>query len=88
MKKIATLFLAGGYLYAGAAFAEGAQALFETKCSDCHELSRPLGKNKDRDGWTATVNRMQGKKPGWISGAEAEEIIGYLVKERGPAAGR
>src|SRR4030067_391128 len=36
-----------------------ARALFESKCSVCHPVRRPLGTNKDRAGWTATVTRMQ-----------------------------
>jgi hypothetical protein len=62
-----------------------AKALFEAKCSVCHELSRPLGKNKDRSGWTATVNRMQKVNRCPITDAEAKAIIDYLVAVRGPA---
>ena len=61
-----------------------ARALFESKCSVCHPLSRPLGKNKDRAGWTATVTRMQKGNGCPITDAEARRIIDYLVAERGP----
>jgi hypothetical protein len=62
-----------------------AKALFEAKCSVCHELSRPLGKNKDRGGWTTTVTRMQKVNQCPITDAEAKTIIDYLVTVRGPA---
>jgi len=61
-----------------------AKALFEAKCSTCHELSRPLGRNKDRDGWTTTVTRMQKVNRCPITDAEAKAIIDYLVAVRGP----
>ncbi len=81
------------FLLAGSAYAQkesGGQgedrgkALFEGKCSDCHALSRPLNKTKDRDGWTATVTRMQKVNGCRITDAEAAEIVNYLVKVRGP----
>jgi len=59
------------------------QELFESKCSVCHPTSRPLGKNKDRANWEATVKRMQGKQPGLISDAEAAIIVDYLTATRG-----
>jgi cytochrome c5 len=62
-----------------------AKALFESKCSACHALSRPLGKNKDRDGWTKTVVRMQKVNGCDITDAEAKTIVDYLVAVRGPA---
>jgi mono/diheme cytochrome c family protein len=62
-----------------------AKALFESKCSACHALSRPLGKNKDRDGWTKTVTRMQKVNGCDITDAEAKAIVDYLVAVRGPA---
>jgi hypothetical protein len=62
-----------------------AKALFEAKCSVCHELSRPLGRTKDRSGWTTTVTRMQKVNGCPITDAEAKRIIDYLVTIRGPA---
>lgn len=59
------------------------QELFESKCSVCHPTSRPLGKNKDRAGWEATVKRMQGKQPALISDAEVGIIVDYLTTTRG-----
>ena len=62
------------------------KALFEAKCPTCHGLGRPLGKTKDRSGWTATVKRMQQVNRAPINDQEADEIIDYLVKVRGPAS--
>ena len=82
-------FLLAGLLIAPPAGADAgdpkAKALFEAKCSACHALSRPLGKNKDRDGWTTTVTRMQKVNGCPITDAEAKEIVDYLVAVRGPA---
>jgi cytochrome c5 len=61
------------------------RVLFEKKCSTCHELGRPLGKTKDREGWSATVKRMQQVNGCPITDGEANEIIDYLVTVRGPA---
>ena len=79
----AALFLAGGVGLAAAQAPGDAKALFEAKCSICHPISRPLGKTKDRQGWTETVTRMQKGNGCPISDAEAKQIIDYLVAERG-----
>jgi len=47
-------------------------------------FGRPLGTNKDRAGWTATVTRMQKGNGCPITDAQARRIIDYLVAERGP----
>ncbi len=62
-----------------------AKALFEGKCSICHPLSRPLGRNMDRAGWTETVTRMQKVNGCPITDREAKTIIDYLAAVRGPA---
>ncbi|MEW6087099.1 MAG: desulfoferrodoxin family protein [bacterium] len=62
---------------------EADKTLFETKCSLCHAIERPLSKKKNKDGWMGTVKRMQSKRPGHLSDAEVERIIGYLVYARG-----
>ncbi len=87
-KRIGAVLTAALFLLSGSAFAaEPAQApgkkLFEAKCSACHSLSRPLGKNKDREGWTATVTRMQKVNGCPVTDEEAKQIIDYLVSERG-----
>ncbi|MGB3097329.1 MAG: hypothetical protein WBB46_11440 [Candidatus Deferrimicrobiaceae bacterium] len=63
-----------------------AKALFESKCSICHPVSRPLGKTKDRAGWTATVTRMKNGNGCPITDAEAGVIIDYLTNIRGSVA--
>ncbi len=91
MRKILTTILAVSVLvvFTGLSTAiasedmDPAKALFEEKCSACHTTEKPLGKTKDKDGWTATVKRMQEKKPGHISDEEAAKIIDYLTKTRG-----
>jgi hypothetical protein len=55
-----------------------AKSTFDVKCSTCHPTDRPLGKNKSRADWTATVQRMGAKKPGLLSDAEAATIAAYL----------
>lgn len=77
------LFLAGGVGLAADKAPKDAKALFEAKCSICHPTSRPLGKTKDRQGWTETVTRMQKGNGCPISDEEAKQIIDYLVAERG-----
>lgn len=86
MKKSAAFVLAMTFLGAGLAFADGKE-LFETKCSICHPLSRPLGQIMNSDGWMATVTRMQKVNGCPITDEEAKLIVDYLVKTRGPAAG-
>jgi cytochrome c5 len=78
------LFLAIGTAFAADPTKGSAKALFETKCSICHPLSRPLGKTKDKAGWTATVTRMKNVNGCPITEEEAQRIIGYLFSERGP----
>lgn len=78
------LFLAGGVGLAADQAPGSAKALFEAKCSICHPTSRPLGKTKDRQGWTETVTRMQKVNGCPVSDGEAKQIIDYLVAERGP----
>jgi len=101
MKRITVVatVIAMVLLFAGAAVAELAipteltrrgadKALFEAKCSACHDLDRALRQTKDRDGWTATVKRMQQVNGCPITDAQAVEIIDHLVKIRGKGAAR
>jgi cytochrome c5 len=80
----AALFLACGTAFAADPAQGSAKELFKAKCSICHPLSRPLGKTKDKAGWTATVTRMKNVNGCPITDEEAQRIIGYLVSERGP----
>ncbi len=63
-----------------------AKALFERKCSQCHELERALGQRKDKAEWTTTVMRMKETNNCPITDAEAAQIIDYLAAIRGPSA--
>jgi mono/diheme cytochrome c family protein len=55
---------------------------FEAKCSACHGIDRPLGKNKSAADWLATVTRMAGKKPGHVSDSEIADVAAYLAVTR------
>lgn len=92
MKRAVSVVLAGALFLVGFAVsgesAEKGKELFEGKCALCHPLSRALSQSKDREGWTKTVKRMKEANGCKITDAEAEEIVGYLVSVRGPAAGK
>lgn len=59
-----------------------ARSLLMKKCSVCHSPQRPLSKNKNLEGWKATVTRMSGKRPGHLSEGDIEQIVGFLAAER------
>jgi len=95
MKKLLLLCVLGLYLAAcasGLAIApepsdptlKPAKAVFEKKCSLCHGISRPLGKNKTAAEWSQTVIRMQKKVPDQISDADVKAIVAYLNAVQGP----
>lgn len=64
-----------------------AKAVFETKCSACHNLERTTNKTKTQEGWQKTVMRMKNKKKAQISDDDAKIITEYLAKTYGkPAA--
>lgn len=90
MKKILSVAIALSFAAVAAVAAQAsdapadkAKALFETKCSVCHPFAKPLGVNKDKAGWEATVKRMQAKKPGNFTDDEAKTIADYLASVRG-----
>lgn len=62
-----------------------AKSLFETHCSRCHPLDRALRKTKDRASWQKTVDRMKGYAGGTLGDPEAQLIVEYLGRVRGPA---
>jgi len=65
---------------------EAAKASFEEYCSKCHSIDRPLGKQKDRNGWETTVSRMSDyhKRFGAPIPEETRSaIIEYLVSVAG-----
>lgn len=66
---------------------EAAKATFETTCSKCHALSRPLGKMKDQAGWESTVGRMSSYHKNRLGQEISEEdqraIVQYLLSVAG-----
>jgi len=56
-----------------------AKTVFQTKCSVCHELERPLSKTKDHEQWRATVKRMSSKRAGHLTDAQVEAIAAFLA---------
>jgi cytochrome c5 len=67
---------------AGGAVADG-KALFEQKCSVCHELTRATSRAETKEGWAKIVKDMQSKKADWISDADAAKIVDFLAAEHG-----
>ena len=64
-----------------------AKAVFETKCSACHNLARTTNKTKSQEDWQKTVTRMKNKRKAQISDDDARIITEYLAKTYGkPAA--
>lgn len=95
MKKLLMFCIAAVYLVACASVhadapepadpgLKPAKAVFEAKCSLCHGISRPLGKNKTPAEWSETVTRMQKKVPDKISDADVTAIVAYLNAVQGP----
>ena len=56
-----------------------AKSTFQTKCSICHALERPLDKNKKFQAWIETVRRMAAKKPEHLTEEEIQAVSGYLT---------
>jgi mono/diheme cytochrome c family protein len=56
-----------------------AKSTFQQNCSLCHELERPLEKNKEFQAWVETVRRMAEKKPDLITEEEIQAVSGFLT---------
>ena len=56
-----------------------AKSSFQSKCSVCHGLERPLEKNKEFQAWVETVRRMAAKKPEHLTEEEIQAISGFLT---------
>jgi mono/diheme cytochrome c family protein len=56
-----------------------AKSTFQTKCSVCHGLERPLEKNKEFQEWVTTVRRMAAKKPEHLTEEEIQAVSGFLT---------
>ena len=79
----AALALTGVVAIADSHGGDEGKALFEEKCTLCHDAERSLSKNKEREAWERTVNRMMKKNPGHITAEQAKTITDYLARERG-----
>jgi cytochrome c5 len=57
--------------------------LFETKCSMCHSIQRPLNKNYNRQKWNKVLSKMaenmKNKRLGELTDEEKVSIVNYLV---------
>lgn len=85
LRSDAALVCVLAVLGSGVAEAASPPDLFKSKCTTCHSAERTLRKRKDRAGWEKTVGRMKRYASGLISDEDAEAIIDYLSRERGPA---
>ena len=56
-----------------------AKSTFQTKCSVCHGLERPLEKNEQFQEWVAIVRRMAAKKPEHLTDEEIQAVSGFLT---------
>jgi len=56
--------------------------LVNTVCSSCHSLDRVNNKKGDKDEWTTTVTRMQGKGAD-LTDAQVPLVVEYLTKAAG-----
>jgi len=53
--------------------------LVNTVCASCHTLDRVKNKMADKDGWTTTVTRMQGKGAD-VTDAQVPVVVEYLTR--------
>ena len=56
-----------------------AKSVFQQNCNLCHELERPLEKNKEFQAWVDTVKRMSAKKPDLLTEEEIQAVSGFLT---------
>jgi len=56
-----------------------AKSTFQQKCNVCHNLERPLEKNKEFQEWVTTVRRMAAKKPEHLTEEEIQAVSGFLT---------
>jgi hypothetical protein len=59
--------------------------LVNTVCASCHTLDRVKNKMADKDAWTATVTRMQGKGAD-LTDAQVPLVVEYLTRAAGTLA--
>ena len=61
-----------------AAVITDAVAATETRCTLCHDLSKPLGARKTAAEWKELVNEMAEKQEGWVNPQEIDLIARFL----------
>ncbi|MFH1061735.1 MAG: hypothetical protein V1747_02465 [Candidatus Omnitrophota bacterium] len=67
------------YVYAQNKKPDNGKVIFESKCNQCHSLSRPLSEKKNLEEWTTTTLRMSEKTNSNINPEEAKDIAEYLT---------
>jgi hypothetical protein len=63
------------------------QKVFQSKCSQCHELRGPATISRTADQWVATVDRMIKEKGAPIETADRAKIVSYVQADARAAAG-
>ncbi|MBI5099164.1 MAG: photosystem P840 reaction-center cytochrome c-551 [Nitrospirae bacterium] len=80
---ISTLTLTWISLYAAEKTKVDAKAVFEKRCSQCHNLERAAAQKKTSKEWEKTVMRMKNVNGCPITDEEAKTIIDYLTTNYG-----
>ena len=57
------------------------EILFQTKCTQCHELRSPANRALTAEEWVSTITRMAGKQNSDISDYEANRITAFVQAE-------
>ncbi len=69
-----------------------AYKLFESKCSKCHTIARPINTTMSKQEWEMYVKRMMHKPNSGISSSQGKEIFDFLAydqqerKDKNPSA--
>ncbi len=61
---------------------QSAYKVFNTKCSKCHTIARPINTSMKRDEWERYVKRMMHKPNSGISDAQGKEIFEFLIYDQ------
>lgn len=55
---------------------------FESKCSKCHTIARPINTTMTKDEWERYVKRMMHKPNSGISNSQGKEIFDFLAYDQ------
>ena len=80
---IAVLAVSGTSVFSSEKLKVDTKAIFEQKCSICHDLDRSKSKRKTSKEWERTVMRMKNAHGCPITDREAKNIIDYLSQNYG-----